>query len=335
MSLPSPWLSVLVPAYNVGAYLEECLESIGRQLLPGVEIVVLNDASTDDCGAILTRAQDAFGGALRVVTHAQNAGIATVRNRLLREGRGRWFWFVDGDDMLVPGALDALHAIIERDAPDLVLCDFRMLRADFRLKHRLRGENHRRTFQGRSGTLETGYCALVAGIMLRGQLHCWSKIAKREVWQAVVFPDGHYFEEFATVPQLMAAVRSYCYVAKPWIAYRQRAGSILAGFSPVKVRDLALGMRELHAALNAGPEPLDRDARFALEQFCLKTHASMARHLTSGKVADEDGLSDSLRASLNAIFPTGTGTLFREYLRRGWLLRARRAHASLKRAGFA
>ncbi len=335
MSNPTPWLSLLVPVYNVAAYLDECLDSIRRQILTGVEIVVLNDASTDDSAVILTRFQAHFGDALRVVTHDRNRGVAAARNRMLREANGRYLWFVDGDDVLCPGAVQTLAGIVETDAPDLVMCDFRLLRQHFGLKHRLRGELHRSTFVGPSRQLDADRSTLVAGLLFHGQLHCWSKIAKREIWQSVLFPEGRYFEDLAVMPQLIANVHSYRHVAQPWIAYRQREGSILADFSPDKLRHLALALRDLHAALIGSGEALNANAQFAVGHFCLKTHASMARRLASGKLTDTADLAAVLRASVNEIFPHGPDAILRGYLRRGWLLRAQRARASLRRVGFA
>ena len=66
------------------------------------------------------------------------------------------------------------------------------------------------------------------GLLQVGQLHSWSKIARREVWQAAPFPEGRYYEDMAVIAALIASTRSYRYVPETWVGYRQREGSILA-----------------------------------------------------------------------------------------------------------
>lgn len=336
MSASESWLSILVPVYNVAEYLDECLESIRAQLAPGIEVIALDDASSDASAEVLERAQPRFGAALRRLSHERNRGVAVTRNDLLQQARGRYVWFVDADDILRPGAVDSLQHIIERESPDLVMCDFRVHRRPFRLKHRLRGELHRHTFNGPARQLGRDHSALVAGLLVAGQLHSWSKIATRAIWQRVRFPEDRYFEDIAVIPQLVDAVDSYYYVPETWIDYRQRAGSILEDFSPVKMRHLIHALRDMHAQLPASGAPLDQQALFSIRHFFLKSHASMARRIAKRDLAgNADGadLAALLKANLDAIFPDGVDGILGDYRRRGWLLRARRARSSLQRAG--
>ena len=335
MSERTSWLSFLVPAYNVERYLPQCLDSIAAQMQPGIEVVVLDDASTDGTLSLIEAARARFGGALRVIHHERNHGIAAVRNRLLQEAGGRYLWFVDGDDELCAGAVQALADIVENERPDLVLCDFRVLRQRFGWKHRLRGERHRRTFHGPERQADANLSTLTAGLLTHGQLHCWSKIARREIWQGVVFPEGHYFEDLAITAQLIGPVRSYRHVSEPWLAYRQHSESILATYTPAKMRDLASALQALRAGLSVVDQPLDEAATFALDQFCLKTYASLARRLTRADSPVDQSLEDALKASFLGLFPNGIDPILRGYLRRGWLLRAQRVRGSLRRAGFA
>ena len=144
----TPWLSVLVPVYNVSAYVEACLHSIIEQADDGVEILALDDAGSDDSWAKVGRIAQQHPQQLRLLRHERNRGLSAARNSLLAQARGRYVWFLDSDDILLPGAITGLRAVIARDAPDLVLCDFAYLRERKALKHRLRGEHHVRSFAG-------------------------------------------------------------------------------------------------------------------------------------------------------------------------------------------
>ena len=326
----TPWLSVLVPFHNVERYIGECVESILSQADDGVEIVLLDDASPDGSLAIARALQQRAPQAIRIVSHAENRGLSTTRNGLLDAGRGRYFWFVDSDDTMLPGAIPQLKAVVERDAPDLVLCDFRLLRERFGLRHRLRGELHRPAFAGAGDARSTDRDGLVAGLLEGRQLHAWSKIASAEVWGQVRFPPGRLFEDMAVIPQLVAATRSWRHVRQPWIGYRQRGDSIMATMTPKKTRDVLASLRELHAGLIALPGGLSAQAAHAVDYFCLRTFASLAR-----KVPREDAaLAQDCRDALHAVFLAGVDAELAGYRRRGWWLRALRIRRSLARRGW-
>jgi glycosyltransferase involved in cell wall biosynthesis len=328
-----PWLSILVPVYNVGDFLEHCLQSILLQLEPGIEVVVLDDASTDASAAIIASFQSRIGAVLRLIRHPRNCGLAAARNSLLENAEGDYFWFVDADDLISPGAIASLRKVLESTSPDLLTCDFRVHRERFRLKHRLRGEGHRRTFGGVPRQLSENPSTLASGILINGQLHAWSKIARRDVWQRVRFPEGRYFEDIAVLSMLLDATRSHYHVPEPWVVYRQRSGSILSSMNAEKIRHQLRALRELGTGLQPSRRLLDREARFALQHFVLKSLASLARRLAADRSAESAELVRLLNDSLHDHFPDGPGPVLRAYCRRGWFLRAWRAHASLRRIG--
>jgi len=92
-----PLLSVIVAAYNVEMYLSQCLDSLVHQTLKEIEIIVVNDASTDNSLGILQEYKSRYPQ-LRVVNCASNKGLASVRNIGLRAATGRYIAFLDGDD---------------------------------------------------------------------------------------------------------------------------------------------------------------------------------------------------------------------------------------------
>lgn len=328
-----PWLSILIPVYNVAGYLHDCLQSMLVQLQPGIEIVVLDDASTDASAAIIADMRPRFGAALCLIRHPHNRGLAAARNTLLQNATGDYLWFVDADDLLAAGAIASLRRVLDSVSPDLLTCDFRMHRQDFGLKHRLRGEAHRHTFGGPNQQLTSDRSTLVHGILILGQLHAWSKIARREVWSQVRFPEGRYFEDIAALPMLVDATRSHFHVDEPWVVYRQRSGSILASMGADKIRHQLQALDALNAALGPSRTELDREAAFAVQHFMLKSLASLARRLARDRCAESAELMVLLRESLRQAFPNGSRPTLLAYCRRGWLLRARRAHASLRRVG--
>lgn len=101
----SPSLTVGIPAYNAGATLEAAIRSILRQTWRGtLEILIVDDGSTDDTVAVATRMAERYG-AVRVVRHDRNRGRPTARNTILREARGRYLTWMDADDEWYPNKL--------------------------------------------------------------------------------------------------------------------------------------------------------------------------------------------------------------------------------------
>ena len=104
MSLPTPLLSVLVPVYNVAPYLEQCLDSILSQSYTALEVIVVDDGSTDGSGAIC----DAYAerdARIRLI-HQANAGLSAARNAAMDVMHGDFFVCVDSDDWLPEDALE-------------------------------------------------------------------------------------------------------------------------------------------------------------------------------------------------------------------------------------
>ncbi|WP_421622120.1 glycosyltransferase [Alkalilimnicola ehrlichii] len=110
-----PLVSVVMPAYNASAYIRQAIDSVLAQDYPAVELIVVDDGSTDDTVA---RVQ-AYGDRVRLLTQA-NQGSGAARNQGLEAARGEYIAFLDSDDVWLPGKLTAQVAYLERH-PDVDL----------------------------------------------------------------------------------------------------------------------------------------------------------------------------------------------------------------------
>jgi GR25 family glycosyltransferase involved in LPS biosynthesis len=106
-SVTTPRVSVLVPVYNAERYLSECLESVLQQSLKDIEIVCVDDASTDGSAEIIRRSKST-DQRLRYVRHERNRGEGASRNTALQEARGAFVFHLDADDLLPEHALESL-----------------------------------------------------------------------------------------------------------------------------------------------------------------------------------------------------------------------------------
>ena len=117
----APLVSVIVPAYNVEAYVQQAMQSVLAQSMEDFELIVVDDGSRDRTGEILD-AMAAEDGRMRVL-HVENGGAPAARNRGIELARGRYLVFVDADDECAPDMLEQLCALME-DGAELAICGF-------------------------------------------------------------------------------------------------------------------------------------------------------------------------------------------------------------------
>lgn len=116
-----PKISVIVPVYKVEAYLHRCLDSIIGQTYGNLEIILVDDGSPDNCGAICD--EYATDPCVRVI-HQENGGVSAARNAGLRVATGEWIGFVDGDDWIEPDMYAYLLQLGLEHGADVVQCGF-------------------------------------------------------------------------------------------------------------------------------------------------------------------------------------------------------------------
>jgi CDP-glycerol glycerophosphotransferase len=122
-----PLVSVVIPVHGVEDYLDRCLDSVLGEPAPWLEVIAVDDASPDGCGAILAARRDPR---LRVISTPAPLGPGPARDLGAKEATGEYVWFVDGDDELAEGALAAVAGALTRLRPDVLIVDFENLYPD-------------------------------------------------------------------------------------------------------------------------------------------------------------------------------------------------------------
>lgn len=112
--------SVIVPIYNVEEYIEECVSSVLRQTYSNFELILVNDASPDSSLEIITRLSKRDDRII-VINKKENEGVALARSTGLSQAVGNFVLYLDGDDQLVPEALEILSKKIQSNNPDIVI----------------------------------------------------------------------------------------------------------------------------------------------------------------------------------------------------------------------
>jgi CDP-glycerol glycerophosphotransferase len=212
-----PRISVVVPVYNVEAYLLECLSSLAAQTTSDFEAIMVDDGSTDASAAI-ARDFAARDPRFRLVTQP-NGGLGKARNTGLAAATGEFLAFLDSDDVLPRNAYELLLTALDRTGSDFAT-----------------GNVHRLTTWGESQT------RFLAAVFERTRLKthitqfrplladrtAWNKLWRREFWGDRRFPEGVVHEDIPVVLPAHFAARSVDVIAEPVYLYRVREGSITA-----------------------------------------------------------------------------------------------------------
>ncbi|MEJ2140489.1 MAG: glycosyltransferase family A protein, partial [Gammaproteobacteria bacterium] len=120
-SLNQPPVSVIVPAYNVGPYIDQCLRSLKSQSLQSIQIIVVDDGSTDDTPERIQALQNGEGPSIEVVRQ-ENAGLSAARNAGMALATGQYIGFVDADDWVSPRMFEKLYCKAVETDSEVVVC---------------------------------------------------------------------------------------------------------------------------------------------------------------------------------------------------------------------
>lgn len=289
VSADENWLSFLVPVYNAAPYIESCINSLLSQMRPGIEIVIVDDASTDGTSEVLRKlvASDETG-AIKVWRNDTNQGVSSTRNLLLDRCSGTYVWFIDADDLMLADAVDALMRIIDTHSPDMVICDF----ADYHLSMTGPGGEpvHTRNFNGPERQLLRDRDTFLIGVLRSGQMYVWSRIVRRDLWGSDLrYPADRFCEDLAVTPLLTARAQTLYYEPTAWIEYRDAEDSITAKWSGKKLNDMVDGMSEITDALrNLKPE-VGPDVLAAIDGFCLHQVLFCLKRMVRNRTAPDHG----------------------------------------------
>lgn len=208
-------ISVIIPVYNVEKYLSQCLESVIRQTYQDLEIIVIDDGSTDESPRICDEYAEK-DTRIRVI-HKQNAGAASARNAGLKIATGEYLAFVDSDDYLNTNAYETMLGIMQRTTADIVECAFC-------------NEFPNRTWNRIFFEKETLFSTVEYLKLYTDHWICsliWEKLYKRSLFEGIEFEEGHQIDdEFFTYQGVMNA-KTIVYNPTILYHYRMRSSGVM------------------------------------------------------------------------------------------------------------
>ena len=236
-------LSVIVPCYNVEKYLDKCIQSIVGQTYSHLEILLIDDGSTDNTGTVCD-AWQAKDSRIRVI-HQQNEGSSYARKTGVENATAEYVTFADADDWIDKNMYaDMMTAMLTTNS-DIADCDLCYVYPDGRTEYR----SHEQP-----ATIET--FGRVDGTLMMLQTHKWrsslgTKIFKKRLFKHIQFPKGRKYGEDMVIPFLYHQASQTVLMNSPYYYYYQRSDSVCTKGSLqkelIKLRDFSDANYELYA----------------------------------------------------------------------------------------
>lgn len=253
-------LSIIVPIYNVASYLRKCVDSLLAQDISDYEIILVDDGSTDDSGAIAdeivseamgnrqwaidedTNSQSPIANRPQMkVIHQENAGLSEARNTGIRAAQGEYIMYVDSDDYIEPNVLGALMEQIEHEQLDVLRFRMQNVKEDGEVF--IPHEGMKSDFNDYSSIPTDGLSFFNERMWV--QCYAVQFIIRRELALHELFTPGIYFEDTDWTPRMLMQAKRVA--SSEIIAYNYlwREGSIT-----LSQKDIAKQRKQLHDKLN-------------------------------------------------------------------------------------
>ena len=235
-------ISVIIPVYNVKDYIRECIDSVLAQTYTELEILLVDDGSTDDSGRICDEYAEKDTRIL--VIHRKNGGLSAARNSGIRECRGEYVSFIDSDDAVSPIFIERLYDMCLESGCDIAIGGIKVAggKDGVTMESLLSGSASDAGQTDKAQAVKS--CSVkeytsreLLDIFYEPDMHhnivvAWNKLYRREVIADIRYPEGLVYEDEATTHAFIYNAKKLSYTEEKLYFYRNRPGSITtSGFS--------------------------------------------------------------------------------------------------------
>lgn len=227
-------ISVIVAIYNVERYLSKCIESILSQTYENLDIILINDGSTDKSGEICDK-YAAKDSRIRVI-HRENKGVAYTRNQGISVAKGEYLTFVDSDDYIHPQMYEILMEYLHKHQAEVAACDYEKVTDTQKVNIINKTDKKFVTniIESRQDKKRYMYLEQYGNALL-----VWNKIFKKELWNGIQCPEGKVYEDETVTFKILHRANKIVNIREELYYHVKRANSITAiSFSPKRLQRL-------------------------------------------------------------------------------------------------
>lgn len=224
-------ISIIVPVYNVEKYVEKCIFSLIDQTFKNIEIIIVNDGSTDGSLEICDNLK-AIDSRIKIINQ-ENKGLSGARNTGIQAAKGEFLAFVDSDDWVEPNYIELLHSNLVKYDADISICEYTYkYDSESHIKDKQRYNDRRIVELDR----ENAIFLLILDDFV--QNHTCTKMFKACLFSDLKFPRDIYFEDVYLMPYLFLKANKIIKVNLPLYNYLQRVNSITSSSKRNPKKDL-------------------------------------------------------------------------------------------------
>ena len=295
--MDKPLISIIIPAYNTARFLDKCMLSVCAQTYKNIEIILINDGSTDETPA-LCDAWAAKDTRVKAI-HQTNKGVSEACNTGLKVARGELIGFVDSDDWIETTMFEELHLSIRENQSDIAVCGILLDTENGQLIRRLGGGN---------GKIDDGKAALIKLLIDKSEKsYRWNKLYRAEIFTGITFPKGRVFEDLAVLSELYARALKVSYVNKHLYHYVQRAGSIIgAANTPEKEMDFFTANAERYTLISTFPHFSEQERKMlrirTMKRMLSSSRAIFKMTAPEAYLSQKEEIKNTMRALYRADF---------------------------------
>lgn len=277
-------ISVIIPVYNVENYLIDCVVSVIKQTYRNIEIVIVDDGSTDTSSSICDRFAKKFDN-IKVI-HKPNGGLSDARNVGIENSCGKYLFFLDSDDIIQSDCLAELYEALINNKADIAVTNLCSLYIENQ-KVITKFPNYK--FKNCFNNIE----ALES--MLYLECFTWSacgKLFNRKLFEKIRFPKNRLWEDMACIPIIVGLAEKIVLIRECKYLYRVRQGSITRNNVDYKLlNDYLKSAKEIYIYLdNCFPK-----ARHSAEVLLTAISIDVVLKLWNNRIADNDDLLRSAK----------------------------------------
>lgn len=215
-------VSIIVPIYNIENYINKCVTSLVNQTYQNLEIILVNDCSTDSSKRKCEQWK-ALDKRIVLINKEKNEGLSCARNTGLLNAKGEYIAFIDGDDYVSINFIEVLYNAVKKDNTDIASCSFFYVENDIEIEKKKKNE------QGNVIYLSVEAFKECIRYPSRIDVVAWNKLYLRSLFieNNIMYPPGKIHEDLFTTYKLVYFSKKVSYVDLPLYYYVQRSDSIM------------------------------------------------------------------------------------------------------------
>ncbi|MEY0132535.1 glycosyltransferase family 2 protein [Providencia rettgeri] len=250
-------LSIIIPCFNNGKYIYECLDSLPFEYTDLIEVIIINDGSTDNSAPEIHRFISAHESKNKniLLINKSNQGVSIARNIGIEVAKSKYITFLDADDLWSPKLWEMIEPVLLHNQPDMIIYN----------ASRFYDDNKDDLSPLTVTKLKNGYHTInhineLSSVFQANGWFAWCRVYKKEMFEKIKFPEYREYEDLAIIPTITMNVKSIFSISDGLVLYRSRVNSITKTPKIKHIDDIIYAMESLYYSfLNSCKDELTKN----------------------------------------------------------------------------